>query len=614
MTLKLASAQLVEHSGPQPLTLNQLMDEVKRRGERGRDRAKRAYERTCEYYNSLQVSDNPTANDSDSVDPPRRNVLRNLARTQAARYTEARNFAKVWPGRAEARAMMAAEAANALLKHQRHLVHFDLWSWDVCIRALQGGRVGVIPYWDETRGSPIYGPAFTSIPAALGEPDVEIPLIDEDGDQVEEVLGYEGEVVWRILEPTEYVYWPVPRDRDLRTCKELYLESEVDEHEAYALLDDDEANIELDVDTGRAKVREIWCVPCRRIPKGLHAVVVGDYIAEYKEWDLPFARIPLAEFGLDPIPGTQYFSSVLHDAVDTQRMINDKEAAKFATVRRTGFPVGIGRGPIAEQVYNAGRGGPGRVSVDNVNDVTQGFRWIDPPPPHPLVFETIDEDVAAMYDMVGVSEVSSGQEAAKAGTSARGIAYMDHLDAQKISGDVRAFERFNRDLFLLTLELYLRLSGRERRIKVFGADGAVKEYALNAADLDGYDLVFEPTDGKMEMHASVATGAEAQMQTAGPVPELLERAQTGLGQSSGTVDQRVKLADMAQRAMRGEAVQPDQSIPPGVALAVLRVFQGERGVDTLIAGYEQLSTQQAASGEFGGATPGPRPGAPQNRS
>lgn len=607
---KRASEVLIHHSGRDELSLSALLSEVKNRSERGRADARERYERAVKYYNNIQGPDAQIANNSDTVDPPTRNYLRNLARTLASRWNENRQFPKVWPAKQDPVAVMAAEAANSLLAYQRHLVGFDLWSWDVAIRAQHAGSVGIIPYWDETRGDPIYGPAVTKL-----DDGVEIPLLDEDGDQVEELLGYEGEVVWRMFNPHEYSYWPVPRDRDLSSCRTLYIESDVDEHEARALLNDDDYVGEMTPDEhGRCTVKEIWYVPCRRIPNGLHALVVGDAVASISDWDLPFNRIPLAEFGLDPIDGTQYFTSTFHDSIDLQRMINDKEAAKFATVRRTGFPVGVGVGNLADEVYNAGRGGPGRVNVKDINHVNQGFRWVAPPDPHPLVFDTQGEDVRAMFDTMGVSEVSSGQESAKAGVSARGIAYMDHLDAQKISGDIRSLERFTRDLFWLTLEYYRAFSGEERRVKVFGQDGAVKEFAFHRADLDGYDLVYEPTDGKLAMKASVAGDAELKMQNgAGPVPELLEQASTGLGQSSGTVAQRVKIAQQAVQAMQGQAVQPDTSIPPAVAVTTLRVFQGERGVDTLIAAYEQLAQQQAAAGQSGGATPGPKPGAPQNK-
>lgn len=293
----------VHHSGRGELTLAALIAEARTRAEKGLEEARKRHERADLYYNNVQPNENNTASDDDIVDPPRRHGLRNLLRTVISRMVEARQFPKVWPAKAEPRAIMAAEAANALLKHQRHRVGFDLWSVDVVRTAYLGGKVGVVPLWDETAGEPIWAPKLVKVG------DVEVKELDEDGNEIQELLGYEGEVQWQMLLPHEYSYWPIPRDRDLRRCRSLMVRSFVDIHEAGALLGD-EADQDFDrvPESDMVEAVEMWYVPCSRIPMGMHSLVVGGRVAIHEDWNLPFRRIPLAEFGIDPVAGTQYFT------------------------------------------------------------------------------------------------------------------------------------------------------------------------------------------------------------------------------------------------------------------------------------------------------------------
>lgn len=588
-----SEVDIVVGRGQHKLNLAELMAEMTEISARGRDAYVRRARDASELYNGVDANgDSITRAEDNASVSAQRNHSRGLCHTWSARLNEDRSFPYVWP-RSPRNDMIAVSAAcNAILKHARDMNEYDLASWEWSIDVLKHGAVGVLPYFDPDAGPEVYGPMFEDVAG------VKVPAKDpKTGEPLEELLGHEGEVRWRSFAPCDYDYGPVLEDRTMKMQDWLRVRVYITKPDAMSMLDKDD-NPAVG-DDGMVCLEEYWHRPTARIPKGLHAVVVGGIVTEHGDWDLPFREIPFAQWGLDRLPKTRYFCSPFHDVVHLQRMINLKEEAKKATVKRVAFPILAGTDNMVDQV-DSNAGGPRSARTQDFNEVSQGIRWVEPPTPQEIVFRTQDDDVAAMHDVMGLNEVITGRDSAKAGTSARQIAYLNYLDSQKLSGSVRARESFDRRLSWLTLELYRKHSDEERRVRLYGPGREYQDHVFVAADLDdGYDIVMEPVSGRSNMRAEVANNVAEDMKAGAVDPvEGMERAQTGLGESTGSADERDRAQRLGESAAAGQPAQVDPTIRPFVALEVLRAMKaaGAQGLDSLIAGYTQMQSQAGAAG------------------
>ena len=147
-----------------------------------------------------------------------------------------------------------------------------------------------------------------------------------------------------------------------------------------------------------------------------------------------------------------------------------------------------------------------------------------------------------------------------------------------------------------------------RMLKVTGVAGLPEVVRFVGSDL-ATDVYLEPAPGVDQTKTAEAAQAE-QDAVAGfePIERAIERRQTGQQDTSLEVITRKAVAQQAQQAMQGFAVQPDETLVAATAVEVLLSFieaNEQMGperlapIAALLNGYRALMQQAAAPEQKG---------------
>lgn len=544
-----------------------------------------------------------------------RNYLRNMVKTWSARALEDRPMIKAYPTHAEARDLGTAKVANAFMEYQYQMQSLDKLLWDAAVLVQLHGKTAIKVTWDPSKGKEVWAPAIDDFS--------KLRVTDDDGNPMMDNLGPEGEISWDHCSVFDYDYGGSDRVDDADWC---VFYKYIDRYHAMELVRNAH-NKHVEIAEQRytdpsgqqrtgVKVVEFWYRPGPRLPDGLYALVVDEYLVLAVDYPYDHNQLPLVEWRMDQIRGTSWCTSHVDDAIPLQRHINEKEAAKAETVRKTGVPKGLGLPEIIE----AWSSGIHQITVDSVNSVQQGYKYLEPPEPNPLVFGTQGEDVQAMFDIFGLNEVVTGKDSVKSGTSAKQIAYLNRLDSMKLSGAIRDLEQALMRGWRMSLSLARQYVTAERMLSIVGPGAEPDLQMFNGASLDGVDLTLEPQTGAERFRAQTAAEAEQDLQSGKISPQVaMERAETGLGTSMGDASQERMAGQLIMGALNGQQVQPDPNISPAVALRVIYRSMGispqaDQSLQALANAYQQLGAQQNAQAQpqqpqKGGPGSGP-PGRP----
>ncbi len=549
-----------------------------------------------------------------------RNYLRNLVQTWCARFLEDRPSLKAYPAHAHHKDVLAAKFANIYLDHQRRANHDAQLSSDLALYAQLHGSVGLKVCWDPDAGPPMVKAKvsdLTGLPETTTDEEGNLQLVYEDH-------GPEGMVKWELVTIFDFYYGgsDTVEEADYVVFVKHVTEWEARDMLREAGLPYDHGAVEIleyttpwGTKTKGVRVLELWHRPGPMLEHGLFARTVAGTTTECKWYPLDHGELPLAVWHINKLRGSPYGTSHVDDAIPVQRMINEQEEAKVETIRKTGVPRLVGLNEIIEEVEQ----GLHMIGVDggDFNTVSQGFRYMEPPKANELVFGTQQEQISAMYTVFGLNEVNTGKDSVKSGTSAKQIAYLNRLDAQKQSVAMRNYEVFRERAARLDLLAFRQYAKTERTLRFVGEDGRLIEAAFRGADLaGGTDLHLEPHSGIEQFHAVAAQEAEEDLQMGKVSPAAgMERAETGLGQTMGQAHMRELANKVVLAYAQGQQVPvpPELQQNPGALLQAgmeaRKIYGDQPGLLKLMQ-QAQMAAQQMQARRPAGPTARPQPPGP----
>jgi hypothetical protein len=615
------TSKYASESDQAELTVSQYMARLRDEATKNDRNYLEAAIRNERYFHGVQYEpesahdvDDPASDQS--AGGPSKNYTRNLCQTWASRFQEDRPIIRAYPGQAEGRDIMAAAISNQVLEEFHWRENMDAKLWQSAIYAQLHGKVATWTTWDAEKGREILAPKM--------DPLTEEALLDEDGSEILESLGAEGEVSAELLTIFDYDYFGADDVEEAFACVRYKW---VDEVQARAFIHKN-TGVMVDVSAetyatpfgARAegvKVEHLCVLPNDMIPNGLWAIIVGGHVAVSEDYPEGYSgMLPLNEYKVNPVRGSKFATSHVNDAIPLQRFINEMERAKVETVHKVGVPKLIG---LAE-VVDSYEPGVHAIALDDLNQINQGARFLEPPAPSPLIWDSQEGAVQDLFDIFGLNEVLSGKDSVKSGTSAKQIAYLSRLDSMKMSGAVRNFERFYIRMMRLVLSLTRHYVREERLIRMVGPGGEVQYQAFRGSDLDGVDVHLEPNSGLEKFRAQQSAEMGEQLQTGQVDPATAnERSETGLDQTLSQGVSAAKASRLLMAVFRGEQVQPDPSIPPPIAIQTLQQGLGvipaaDQTIHQLIQAYQQMMQQAQMNQQAGGPQEGPKPGANPNLS
>ena len=214
-----------------------------------------------------------------------------------------------------------------------------------------------------------------------------------------------------------------------------------------------------------------------------------------------------------------------------------------------------------------------------------------------------------LYDIAGLNEVLTGAQSAKAGTSAKQIAYLSELDNMKLAGTARNVEKFIIALFRKTLHLVRNYYTYPRIVRIVGANNTISSMYFMGSDIDGVDVRLEPQAGSQRYSAQKAADIVEGAQLGVEDPATLqERGKTGFDETSEQAQLKVQVINQADAAMNGNMTQAMTNVNPAYASQVLTEYMGAlQGqvsqeqimyVAQLKQMYDQLAAQQAQQAQM----------------
>ncbi|QDP59176.1 MAG: hypothetical protein Unbinned4336contig1001_10 [Prokaryotic dsDNA virus sp.] len=540
---------------------------------------------------SARITDFPW---DDTVPRITHNLLRNLVLTWCQRILKDRPSVTAYPSSSEPSDLGAAKAAAALIEYFEFENGVDAKLFDILETACADGIGGIKVYYD--------------------------PVSEE--------------VKWDVVSIFDFY---IDNTENAEDANWVVFKRHIDVYEAKALL---KPLGVTDVEASEYKVNdlesregvetfEIWYKPDDRIPKGIYALIVDGNVVEQMDYPYVFpylenpeseqtrALLPISLFKVTFIRGTVYGDTWMNDAVPIQRQINEIESVLTKLRRDTGSVKLIAPGTVVDTWDTA----DSMVKIDDPQKA-QIVKWLDPPKINSILFEDRDRLERRLYDIAGLNEVLTGAQSAKAGTSAKQIAYLSELDNMKMAGTARNIEKFIITLFRTTLHLVRNYYVYPRIVRLVGENNAISSMYFMGSDIDGVDVRLEPRAGaerySAQQAANVIERAEGGLEDPATV---MERSRTGLEETSGQTELKGKLIGQADAAMSGQPQQPMPDVNPAYASQVLNEYMGALQTQIppeqiaiifeLKQMYDQLAAQQAQQAQMAQQQQGQPPQQPQ---
>ena len=527
---------------------------------------------------SARITDFPWDN---TVPRVTHNLLRNLVLTWCQRLLKDRPSVTAYPSSSEISDLDAAKAAASLIEYFEFENGIDAKLFDILETACADGIGGIKCYYD--------------------------PVTEEVKWDVVSIFDF---YIDNTENPNDANWVVFTRYIDLYEAKSLLKPIGVTDVSTTSYTVND-----LESREG-VQTYEIWYKPDDRIPKGLYALVVDGNVVDQMDYPYVFpylenpesgqtrALLPLSLFKVTFIRGTVYGDTWMNDGVPIQRQINEIESVLTKLRRDTGSVKLIAPGTVIDTWDTS----DSMVKIDDPAKASI-VQWLDPPKINPILFEDRDRLERRLYDIAGLNEVLTGAQSAKAGTSAKQIAYMSELDNMKLAGTARNVEKFLITLFRTTLHLVRNYYTYPRIVRLVGENNAISSMYFMGSDIDGVDVRLEPRAGAERYSAQQAANIVERAQAGLEDPNtLLERSRTGLDETTGQTELKVKIIEQADGVMNGIPAQPMPDINPAYASQILNEYMG--ALDTQIPPeqiqlifqlkqlYDQLAAQQAQQAQM----------------
>lgn len=527
---------------------------------------------------ALDVNDGVVTDlDEDGVAYPTRNLLRNYVLTWAARILEDRPTVKAWPSDSSFGDFARMEVANAVIEHQHNRQDLDAMMSRAAKLAQMHTAVGFKTAWD-----PDVGP------------------VEMMGDEAVRL----GEVSIDLVSVFDYITDGSEHAPDSQWCA---FRKFVDEDTARALLwakyEDD--TIEPAPATRETlwygeqegvEVWEMWVKPGPRYPRGVFAVVVGEHVLDVRPYPYEHGELPLAVWKIGSKRDHPHGDTHVTDARKVQQDLNKtlnvrREIERaFADSARLIGPKDIVDLVDAEHQV---------ISTKQANWKSE-IGYIEPPK---ATLGEIDQRIEGhardMGMVFGLNEAIYGAENAKS-TSGRAIAYLKELDSQKLSEASRNLGECLRRIFRQVIRLTQQYVSRERLINIAGPDNAVKAVFFSGAELEGVDIVLQPTSGAERWRASQVGQMEERMAAGFEDPKrVAELRHTGLQTTGGEAAGLERVQQQIMQALEGSLTPPMPDVNPAMAIREVQTAlqlapEAAPVLQPLIQGYQQIAQQKAA--------------------
>ena len=516
-----------------------------------------------------------------------KNVMRTIVSANVARYNEELPQHRAFPTHPSASDSKAAELANRYLDWYRRDQEFGTRDYEFVQNSLLHGAGAWKVYWDVNGGEPVYVPKLDKNGA---------PEFDEDGYEVMEQVGYEGKVCADICTVFEFAYGPGHRVEDAIWC---VFRRFVSKDEALMMLDEaglDHMHLGMEkeyqtVSDGEAKgyeIWELWYRPGPRFPNGLYAKILGPGTVLF-QGGFPYehGELPIAVFHPDYVRDRCFGTSHVFDNYHLQRKLNLSEGKKDELMDRMAGIIMTVPEDLADEIEE------GNLMV-RVNDPQQAnmisFKSVQQFPD--MLITRSSEIERQMYDNGNVNEVLSGAENLKAGTSTSTYEFLSRASQTKMAGSLGRKRACDLRRDRLALKLFQQFAETERKVLVFGEDQEPYVEVFNGMTLEGTDVVMEAVPQGGNLRSQQAASAPAQAQegrlAAGDVPEI---SRTGLQSTVGEAQARERIRALLQAGpLQGQQVEPDQTIPPLIAIDEIGRFRslGQSVNEAMLQRFEQF--------------------------
>lgn len=544
---------------------------------------------------ALDISDGVVTDlDEDGVRYPTRNLLRNYVLTWAARILEDRPSVKAWPSDASLGDMAKVEIANAVIRHQYARQDLDAMFSRAAKLAQMHTCVGFKIAWD-----PDVGPMGQGVdgPVRLGEISVDlVSVFDYLTDGAEHVRDSQWCAFRKYVDEDTAMslLWGKFKDETIRPQAE----------KRETLWQGEEDGVE---------VWEMWVRPSPRYPVGVFAVVVGGHVLDARPFPYKHGELPLAVWKIgskrDHPHGDSHVSDARKVQQDLNRTLNVRREVEraFADACRL-----FGPKDIVDQV-------DAEHAVINTEDPDwkQKVGYMDPPKATLAeIDQRIEQHQRDMGMVFGLNEAIYGAENAKS-TSGRAIAYLKELDSQKLSEASRNLGEVLRRMFRQVIRLTQQYVDQTRLVHIAGPDSAIQAVAFRGAELEGVDIILEPTSGAERWRAAQVGKFEEEVAAGFADPKQLRGVQeTGLLENGmdNAANQRVQQQIM--QAMEGHLTPPLPDVNPQVAIREVQTAlqvapEAAPVLQQLLAAYQQAAQQRAMAAQQQMAqqrrTPGAKP-------
>jgi hypothetical protein len=514
--------------------------------------------------------------------PITRNMMRNLSLTKRSQMIKDTPSTKAWPGESGPTDPAATQVADHVLAYLKHKFDWPNMLAQASAYCEAHGVVGFRQVWEPTAGAR----------SVDGEP---------LGDIIREpVTCFDFGMSAASVEDSEWLFFRRWYTRE--RARSMLLDAGITEQPDVSERDTVWANEREEC----VEAYEIWYLPTsHRIPRGLHAIVVGGHVTMHEDYPYEHNELPFGTWYCDEKSGWPYGDTHVTDACPVQANINRLEAAKTAVLARTAQWMKL---LVPQSIVNDINGSQQVIGVPTGFDMSQiKVITVDDAPTQALDAQ-IGKEEQKLMDVYGINEAVLGSDAS-ATKNARHLAYVSELDQQKNAITRRSLNACNVRMDQQALRLIQQFVTDERLARIVGEDGMQRIVAFRGADVAGIDVILEPAPGSDQTRAAKAKEAEelAAAQLLDPTAAA-ERRMTGLDETLAENDAARVVLQQVQEAIAGAMPEPDSRVALPIAERVILLALDQLDGDPsalleLLDAYREIAAQAAQAPAQGQVKP-----------
>jgi hypothetical protein len=211
------------------------------------------------------------------------------------------------------------------------------------------------------------------------------------------------------------------------------------------------------------KVKEYWCKPSSKYPKGWWAVWANDTLLRS---EVPFDPMPYVKFDSIRVPGKFWSHSVTTDLRGPQQDLNSIRTQIKENARRLGNPA-IMKSRQANVRYE---GTPGEIIEYDSTVQDPAPQYLEPPSIPPYVENEIVRIEKSIEEIAGIHEVSRATVPPGV-TAASAINLLQEADETRLGPEIQQMEQALGDLGTKILMLRAQYNTDQRIMRIAGEDG-----------------------------------------------------------------------------------------------------------------------------------------------